>query len=156
MSVSLRDLRADDLPALFAQQADPEAQRMAAFVAKDASDRAAYVARWTRLLADETILKRAIVVGGRVVGSVASWVQDGEREVTYGVERALWGQGIATAALGQFLRDVPLRPLHARAAADNAGSIRVLERCGFQRVGQDRGFALARGAEVDEVIFRLG
>ncbi|MGY3201486.1 GNAT family N-acetyltransferase [Streptomyces sp. TE5632] len=43
----------------------------------------------------------------------------------------------------------------ARAAADNTGSVRVLEKCGFEVVGEDRGFANARGAEIDELVLRL-
>jgi RimJ/RimL family protein N-acetyltransferase len=50
---------------------------------------------------------------------------------------------------------VPVRPLRARAAADNAGSIRVLEKCGFVVTGRDRGFANARGEETDEVLLTL-
>ncbi|MDQ3537205.1 MAG: GNAT family N-acetyltransferase, partial [Actinomycetota bacterium] len=42
----------------------------------------------------------------------------------------------------------------ARAAKDNIASIRVLEKCGFTVSGEDRGFANARDAEVDEFIFR--
>jgi RimJ/RimL family protein N-acetyltransferase len=34
-------------------------------------------------------------------------------------------------------------------------SQRVLEKCGFRRVGEGRGFANARGEEIDEVLFRL-
>jgi hypothetical protein len=44
----------------------------------------------------------------------------------------------------------PERPLHARAAADNAGSLRVLEKCGFHLTGADRDFAHGRGEEVDQ------
>jgi RimJ/RimL family protein N-acetyltransferase len=40
-------------------------------------------------------------------------------------------------------------------AADNAGSIRVLEKCGFTLVGKDRGYAHARGEEIDEWVMRL-
>ena len=62
---------------------------------------------------------------------------------------------LATAALAALLREVSIRPLHGRAASDNLASIRVLEKCGFVIVGTDRGFANARGAEIDEVILRL-
>ncbi|CAM5241416.1 hypothetical protein SHIRM173S_09754 [Streptomyces hirsutus] len=44
------------------------------------------------------------------------------------------------------------RPLHARVAADNAGSLRVLEKCGFRVVARETGYAPARGAETDELV----
>jgi hypothetical protein len=31
-----------------------------------------------------------------------------------------------------------------------------MEKCGFVQVGEDKGFANGRGAEVEEVIMRLG
>ena len=40
-------------------------------------------------------------------------------------------------------------------AKDNAGSIRVLDECGFRLVGTERGFANARGAEIEELLFVL-
>jgi RimJ/RimL family protein N-acetyltransferase len=75
--------------------------------------------------------------------------------VTYWVDRTLWGKGIATAALQQLLAHTAERPVFARAASDNAGSLRVLEKVGFKRVGADRGFAAGRGEEVEEAILRL-
>ena len=86
---------------------------------------------------------------------IASFEQGGEREVTYWIDRAHWGRGIATRALRSLLAELPMRPLHARAAADNAASIRVLTNCGFVVCGADRGFAAARGAEIDELLLRL-
>jgi RimJ/RimL family protein N-acetyltransferase len=47
------------------------------------------------------------------------------------------------------------RPLYARAASDNAGSIRVLEKCGFTRAGSGRAFAHGRDEETEEVVLRL-
>jgi RimJ/RimL family protein N-acetyltransferase len=79
----------------------------------------------------------------------------GEREVTYWIDRAYWGQGIATQALRALLAEVPERPLYARAASDNAGSLRVLEKCGFRVVAAARGYATARGAEIDETVLML-
>jgi RimJ/RimL family protein N-acetyltransferase len=48
-----------------------------------------------------------------------------------------------------------MRPLSARVAKDNKGSIRVLEKCGFVITGEDTGFANARGAEIEEYILTL-
>jgi RimJ/RimL family protein N-acetyltransferase len=75
--------------------------------------------------------------------------------VTYWVDRAQWGRGIASAALGILLAETAERPIYARAASDNVGSLRVLEKAGFRRVGVDRGFAAGRGEEIEETIMRL-
>jgi len=47
------------------------------------------------------------------------------------------------------------RPLYARAASDNAASLRVLEKAGFRRIGVNRDFAPGRGEEIEETILRL-
>jgi RimJ/RimL family protein N-acetyltransferase len=154
-TLELRAVEPDDLDHFFAQQRDPVAQHMAAFTSVDPDDRAAFDAHWARITADPAIVNRTIEFGGVVVGHVASFEQGGEREVTYWIDRAHWGRGIATRALSLALADLPTRPLHARAATDNAASIRVLTNCGFVVCGTDRGFASARGAEIDEVLLRL-
>jgi RimJ/RimL family protein N-acetyltransferase len=75
--------------------------------------------------------------------------------VTYWVDRAQWGKGIASAALRILLAETSERPPYARAASDNVGSLRVLEKAGFRRVGVNRGFASGRGQEIEETILRL-
>jgi RimJ/RimL family protein N-acetyltransferase len=155
MEVTLREGRDEDLPVLFEQWADPVAAHMAAFTGPDHMDRGAFERRWSRLRADATVLSRVIVAGGAVAGTIGSWGDPGEREVTYWIGRAHWGQGIATAALGALLGLDRSRPLHARVAADNVASRRVLEKCGFRAVGTERGVAGARGAEIEELVLRL-
>jgi RimJ/RimL family protein N-acetyltransferase len=54
-----------------------------------------------------------------------------------------------------LLTNVKVRPLYARVVKDNIASLRVLEKCGFARIGEDKGFANARGEEVEEFILRL-
>ncbi|MFI1167853.1 GNAT family N-acetyltransferase [Streptomyces sp. NPDC020801] len=154
MDVVLREVHDSDLPVFFRQMNDPQALRMAAFTPKDPADRAAFDARWDRIRTSSDVL-RTILADGDVVGSAAVYGEPGEREVTYWVDRAYWGRGIATAALRALLTEVPERPLYARAAADNAGSLRVLEKCGFRQTAQARGFAPARGEEIDEVVLVL-
>jgi RimJ/RimL family protein N-acetyltransferase len=58
-------------------------------------------------------------------------------------------------ALQEFLQLEATRPLYAGAASDNAGSIRVLTKCGFVVVGEGRGFAYGRNEETDAVVLRL-
>jgi RimJ/RimL family protein N-acetyltransferase len=152
--VVLREVHDSDLPVFFRQMNDPEACRMAAFTARDPSDWDAFEAHWKRVRASDAV-NRTVLADGDVVGSAAVYGEPGEREVTYWIDRAYWGRGIATAALRELLVEVPERPLYARAAADNSGSRRVLEKCGFRLTAHARGFANARGEEIDEVVLTL-
>ncbi|MFS0692030.1 GNAT family N-acetyltransferase [Streptomyces nitrosporeus] len=154
-SVTLREVRDGDLPLFFAFMSDPEAVRVAAFTSADPSDRAMFDAHWQRIRASDTIVMCTVLHDGRVVGNAGVYGSPAERQVTYWIDRAHWGGGLATAALRALLELVPERPLYARAAADNTGSVRVLTRCGFTVTGTDRGYAEARGEETDELLFRL-
>ena len=84
-----------------------------------------------------------------------SFRMEGDLEITYWLGRDYWGKGIATQALALFLGEVDTRPIHARVAKDNIGSKRVLEKCGFEVVGESRWFANARNKEIDELILKL-
>jgi RimJ/RimL family protein N-acetyltransferase len=64
-------------------------------------------------------------------------------------------QGIATAAVKEFLLLDPQRPMEARTAFDNLASAKVLEKNGFLVWGADTYFANARNAEIVETIWRL-
>ncbi len=155
MRCALREVRDEDLAVLFEQWADPVAAHMAGFTAPDHMNRDAFERRWSRLGADETVIARAIVVDGEVAGTIGSWGELGEREVTYWIGRSYWGRGIATSALKGFLAVDPSRPLHARVAYDNVASRRVLDKCGFRAIATERSFAEARSAEIEELVLRL-
>ncbi len=153
--LSLRPVVEADLERFFEHNRDTAAVRMAAFTVPDPSDRAAFAARWARLLSDPDVETRAILLDGRVAGHVARWGPPAAREVTYWIGREHWGQGIASAALALLLAELPERPVFARCAGDNAASRRVLEKCGFRAYGVDRSFAQARGHEIDELLLKL-
>jgi RimJ/RimL family protein N-acetyltransferase len=153
---SLRDVLEADLPTFFAYQLDPEAQAMAAFITKDPTDRQAFMAHWHRILADPTVIIWTIVVDGQVAGSVLSYEDAGHPEVSYWLGKNYWGKGLATRALATFLAHANLtRPTYARAAKDNIGSLRVLEKCGFRIIGEDKGYANVRGKEIEEYLLQL-
>ena len=154
-NIQLRDVTWDDLPLFFEQQLDSTANYMAAFTAKDPTDREAFMAHWARILGDEGILIKTILFEGQVAGYVLTHGWFGELEVTYWLDRRYWGRGLATQALAAFLQVQKSRPLVGRAAKDNVSSIRVLQKCGFVLTGEDRGFANARGEEIEEVILTL-
>ncbi len=154
-NVFLRNVTDSDLPIFFEQQLDKDANFMAAFTAKDPTDRAAFMAHWAKILADPGITIRTILVEGQVAGHVLVHGWFGEPEVSYWIGKAFWGKGVASQALAQFLDIVTARPLYARVAKDNLASLRVLEKCGFMISGEDKGFANARGMEVEEFILNL-
>ncbi|MEZ5064132.1 MAG: GNAT family N-acetyltransferase [bacterium] len=155
LDVTLREVRDSDLSHFFRHLQDPESLFLAAFTPRDPGDRDAFTAHWARIRASETGIVRTITSAGEVVGHVGSWEEDGHRELTYWIAREFWGRGIATAAVSAFLHVDRGRPFGARVAEGNAGSERVLEKCGFRRIGTDRGFANARGEDIGETIFRL-
>jgi RimJ/RimL family protein N-acetyltransferase len=152
VDLHLRDVEDEDLPIFFEHQRDSEATRMAAFIARG---RDAFMTHWKEILGDETIAKKTIVSDGRVDGNIVSFDRNGEREIGYWVGREHWGKGVATRALSAFLAEVSARPLHARVAKHNLGSIRVLEKCGFTITRQEKGHPDANGREVEEVILEL-
>jgi RimJ/RimL family protein N-acetyltransferase len=153
--VTLRETVQADVEIFWEHQLDPAAVRMAAFTAKQPPDPERFKAHWARLFGDERVVKRSVLVDGAVAGLMVSWEQEGRREISYWLGREYWGRGIATSALRIFLEQESRRPLHARAATDNVGSIRVLEKCGFAIEAHERGFANARGEEIDEVVMVL-
>jgi RimJ/RimL family protein N-acetyltransferase len=153
--VALRLIEDGDLDVLFDQMRDLESVRMAAFTAKDPQDRAAFDAHMSRVRSNPDVVTRAVVLDGHLVGSIASFVVEDQTEITYWIDRAVWGRGVAGRALALLLDLVPVRPLYARAASDNAGSLRVLRRAGFTVVGTEISYANARGAEIEETILRL-
>lgn len=155
MRLKLREVLDSDLPAFFAFQREPASIHMAAFTAKDPEDRGAFDAHWARIRSDDTIVIRTIEVDGKVVGSVLSYVLENTREVSYWIGQEFWGRGIATTALRAFLATQTQRPLFARVAKDNAGSVRVLEKCGFLVQSEAKGFANARGEEIEEFVMKL-
>jgi RimJ/RimL family protein N-acetyltransferase len=144
--IRLREVVDEDLPLFFGHESDPEASRMAAFPIRD---RDAFMAHWARIRSDRTVVVRAIVRDGDVVGYVGSFPRTGERLLGYWIDRGSWGRGIATQALASFLEHDRTRPLRARVARHNVASIRVLEKCGFLRCGSQL------DGDVEELVFEL-
>lgn len=153
--IQVRDVQKSDLDTFFEHQLDPEANQMAGFTAKDPTDRDAFMAHWVKVLADEEIILKTICVDTEIAGYVLCHSWFGNPELSYWIDKEFWGQGVATTGVQLFLQAVARRPLFARVVFNNIGSMRVLEKCGFVRIGQDKGFANARGQEVEEVIFKL-
>lgn len=153
-SVFLRPVEPGDLPIFFAHQLEPEATRMAAFPSRDHES---FMAHWTnKILGTPEVVSRTILWNGRVVGNVGAWTdaETQERLICYWIGREFWGQGIATAAVRLLMQIEPYRPLTARVVKHNLGSIRVLEKVGFKRAGEDA-FTGSNGTRQEEFVYML-
>jgi len=155
MEITLRDVKFEDLDIFFGHQQDIDAQQMAAFVHKNPSDRGAFDSHWNRIMGSETVLIKSILNSKKLVGHIAKFESGGNSELTYWIDRAYWGKGVTTKALKLFLEVFQERPVYARAAKDNIGSCKVLEKCGFTVFGYDKYYANARRKEIKEVIMVL-
>jgi RimJ/RimL family protein N-acetyltransferase len=151
-TVQLRDVTEADLAIFFAQQLDPAATQMAAF---PSPDQQAFMAHWATIMGDASVITQAILFDGQVAGNIVSFEVCGEREVGYWIGKEHWGNGIATRALAAFLQHEQARPLYAHVAKHNRGSLRVLEKCGFTIIGEDRGDPDASGEQVAAYVLKL-
>jgi len=155
VEVALRSVEDRDLDTLYELMRDPESVRMAAFIARDPNDREAFDRHMVRLRTSPDLIVRAVTGDGRFLGTIGRFFVDGDAEITYWIDRTVWGQGVASRALALFLETVEDRPLYARAASDNLGSLRVLRKAGFSVVGTEVAYASARDAEIEETVMRL-
>lgn len=102
-------------------------------------------------------IARVVEYQGLFVGSVGITPQGGWREhlaeIGYWVGEDYWGKGIATAALSQMteygFKTRNIRKLYATALAPNIPSMRVLEKCGYQREGILKGEVQKNGSYFD-------
>ena len=103
----------------------------------------------------------AIEVDGEAVGAVG-YVQgqDVERfsaEIGYWLGEALWGRGIVTEALtlmtGHAFVERNLLRLFALPFADNAASVRVLEKAGYTREALLRASCVKYGVARDQLLY---
>lgn len=149
----LREVTDADLPVLWAHQNDQQAHEMAGFSAY--RDQAAFEERMLKILAKPEIIILAIEVDGKVLGTVGKWVAETHDEINYWIDPDHWGKGIASQAVNLFLKRHTHRPIYGHTAADNFGSIRVLEKNGFQRIDVKTSWAEARASEIQEISWIL-
>ena len=125
---------------------------MAAFPARDM---AAFMAHWSKMLGDETVTIKTILLEEQVAGNILSWERDRKRLVGYWIGKNYWGKGVATKALAEFLGVVKVRPLYAHVAKCNVASIRVLEKCRFTICDEETQALDAPGDGVEELVLKL-
>jgi RimJ/RimL family protein N-acetyltransferase len=105
----------------------------------------------------------AIIYNGEVVGSIGAFRQQNihskTAEIGYYVGEKYWGNGIATAAVTLlsrfFFENTDIMRLFAEPFAANIGSIRVLEKAGFEYEGTLRKNAVKNGIVCDMKMYSL-
>ncbi|MFC0628666.1 GNAT family N-acetyltransferase [Kribbella deserti] len=130
-TVALRPVEDDDIEIFHRYESDPVASERAAFPARE-HDR--FVKHWAKIRADPSVNLRTVLVDSEVAGNIVEWEQDEQHWLGYWFGRAFWGRGVGSTALRLFLDEIPIRPLYADPAEQNVGSVRLLEKVGFQRV----------------------
>ncbi|TDC11136.1 N-acetyltransferase [Nonomuraea longispora] len=134
--VRLRDVETADLEVFLAHEHDPEAARRSRFRPRE---REAFMRHWTtRILGDPSVFVQAVTVDGDLAGNLVAWWEDERRFIGYWFGREFWGRGIGSRAMELFLRQERIRPLHADPFHANIGSVRLLEKHGFEREGTVR------------------
>lgn len=134
--VQLRDVQETDLEVFYQQQLDPIAAERARFPSRD---RERFMTHWhTRVLGNPTGFYQTVAVDGAVAGNIVAWwyePEEDKRYTGYWFGREFWGRGIGSRAMMLFLEREKTRPLYADPHQGNVGSVRLLEKCGFERVG---------------------
>lgn len=108
------------------------------------------------------LLPLLIVRDGRIVGDVSLFqINRGPLQcatVGYWVDAGEQGRGIATAAVGaavEVARDLlRLHRIEAGVSPRNPGSQRVLEKCGFTRIGLAPRYLFAAGDWQDQILYQ--
>ncbi|AHM60492.1 acetyltransferase [Flammeovirgaceae bacterium 311] len=103
----------------------------------------------------------AIDVKGEAVGGIGLELQqDVERvsaELGYWLGESFWGQGIITVAIkeltGWAIPALSLSRIYALPFIHNGGSVRALEKAGYQREGILKRSAIKEGRIIDQVMY---
>ena len=97
------------------------------------------------------------------IGGIGLWTREGDlrhsAEFGYWLGKSFWGRGITTAAAqvvtAYGFETLGLIRIDALVRTDNAASVRVLEKVGYQREGLLRRAILQDGVPVDHLLYAI-
>ena len=94
--------------------------------------------RFVALSRSDRRIMRGVYLGERLIGFVNEVeIQNGCLELGYAIHPTFWGQGYATEMLRAMLDELlgnPFSAIQTGAFAENVASMRVMEKCGMQRI----------------------
>jgi RimJ/RimL family protein N-acetyltransferase len=158
--LTLRPHRLSDADAVAGSLFDYQISRILARVPvpyhrQDALD---WLVRQTAGLNGDWVL--AITTGDDVhIGCVGIELRHGQWHLGYWLNRYYWGRGYASeavhAAVGRFFQRMPGTVLHSGVFADNAASLKLQKKLGFEITGCTQVYALARNGLVSHIETRI-
>jgi ribosomal-protein-alanine N-acetyltransferase len=159
----LRELREDDARALFAVRSDAEVMRLVRRpLARSEEDALAVIRLVAQQRAERSSLHWAITRpdDDTLIGMIGLWrfiPEHFRAELGYLLARSHWGQGLMSeavnAAVEHAFHTLELHSVEAHTNPANAGSIRVLEKCGFTQEAHFRENVFWQGAFLDTKVF---
>jgi ribosomal-protein-alanine N-acetyltransferase len=155
--VVLRPLAPADIPLWFGYLSRPEVYEHTSWDVKSPDDLAHYAAS-DRPHTPASMLRLAVadrrtnaLVG--TIGFHSVSPENRSAELAYDLSPQVWGRGLATNVARVMVQwahsHVGLVRVQATVLASNARSIKVLERCGFEREGLLRSYRMVRGRPGD-------
>jgi RimJ/RimL family protein N-acetyltransferase len=166
--LTIRPATTDDLEALARIQSLPE---VVTWLPSSAGTQADYLLRMGRHgLLPRTLAVEldSVIIGELYLHVTSGWAQrevaddalDSQAEIGWGFDPAHHGQGYATEAANELVRacfeDLGVRRITAGAFADNAASLRIMDRLGMRRETLGVRTTLHRtGSWVDSTVYAL-
>ena len=162
----LRDLRPEDVQAVFCIFSDDEVTRYYDLDTFQSMGQARdLIERFNSRFLNQVGIRWGIArkdAPGTIIGTCGYniWVQPNCRAVIgYDLARAHWRQGVMTEALGAVLRfgfeNMSLNRVEAAIFPANTSSHRLLKKLGFQQEGALREYEFLKGEFVDLVMYSL-
>ncbi|MDR0227503.1 MAG: GNAT family N-acetyltransferase [Flavobacteriaceae bacterium] len=159
----LRRLVMDDTPAIFAMRSNPEIMRyIPVSLSQTTDDAQAYISSIDQRMASKECINWAITLKENdvMIGTIGIFriaLDHYRGEVGYTTLSEFNGKGYVTEALTTIVdygfNALKFHSLGALVDPDNIGSVRVLEKCGFEKEGHIRDNWFFEGKFIDTAIY---
>lgn len=151
----MRELKASDAEDLFVVRSDAYTQRYNSEPHKEVAESAAMIERLAAYYVTREWIHWAVALRetDQLIGLFTLGWNDGHHRATigYDLNRAFWGQRLASEAMTAMLRfafvDLEVNRVDAETIADNHESVRLLTKFGFQLEGIRREYSLEEDGE---------
>ena len=107
-----------------------------------------------------------LIIKDTILGQAVGWMTmevtsraHGLVRIGYTVDKEYWNQGYATVAVRELCRflfsETTVERVEADCSVHNPASQRVLEKCGFRKVGLKRKYLIIRGRRIDHFYYEI-